>query len=340
MKNSLLLLALVVSLPLLSPAQRVIEVNYILDTHGNYVFSCTNRAYCDYVLDVSFTTLNNAKSDHPLPFEAEVRPGINKLFTISAVNAKDDIKINYKSSYRKGCLHPVVNPDFTYLLPIAPGKEAQAYIIGEIPASIGAGGAGAGGAGAGAGGAGTGAGTGRNGAAGRSAGSGGLGGGTAARDSGYAIQLKMKAGDTIYAARRGVVTGIDAGNGENDAGISVRGELNTIEIVQGDCSFGEYGVLQKNGALVRPGQVVEAGTPIGLVGGDKYGRGSDVRFSVGYYDGQRKIQIPLQFWTKKNGKGMLKHGGTYISEHPRAIVLQEMPREKKKPKKDKISKKS
>lgn len=309
MKNSRSLLVLFVLSPLLSLAQRVVEVNYILDTHGNYVFSCTNRAYCNYVLDISFTTLDNAKSDHPLPFEAEVRPGVNKLFTISPVSAKDDIKINYKSSYRKGCLHTAVNPDFTYLLPIAPGKEAQAYIIGEIPAGTGAAGAGAG-------------------AAGKSAGSGGLGGGTAARDSGYAIRLKMKAGDTIYAARRGVVTAIDAGNGENDAGISVRGDLNTIEIVHGDCSFGEYGILQKDGALVRPGQVVEAGTPLGLVGGDKYGRGSEVRLSVGYYDGQRKVQVPLQFWTKRNGKGMLKHGGTYISEHPRAIVMQEVSKEK------------
>jgi len=315
MKNSRSLLVLVVLFPLLSSAQRVIEVNYILDTHGNYIFSCTNRAYCNYVLDVWFTTLDNAKSDHPLPFEAEVRPGMNKLFTISPVSAKDDIKINYKSSFRKGCLHAAVNPDFTYLLPIAPGKEAQAYIIGEIPAGTGGNGV----AGTGAGG---------SGAAGKSAGSGGLGGGTAARDSGYAIRLKMKAGDTIYAARRGVVTAIDASNGENDAGISVRGDLNTIEIVHGDCSFGEYGILQKNGALVRPGQVVEAGTPLGLVGGDKYGRGSEVRFSVGYYDGQHKVQVPLQFWTKKNGKGMLKHGGTYISEHPRAIVMQEVSKEK------------
>ena len=305
MKNSRQLLVLFALSPLLSLAQRVVEVNYILDTHGNYVFSCTNRAYCNYVLDISFTTLDNAKSDHPLPFEAEVRPGVNKLFTISPVSAKDDIKINYKSSYRKGCLHTAVNPDFTYLLPIAPGKEAQAYIIGEIP------GTGAGGNGA--------------------AGSGGLGGGTAARDSGYAIRLKMKAGDTIYAARRGVVTAIDAGNGENDAGISVRGDLNTLEIVHGDCSFGEYGILQKNGALVRPGQVVEAGTPLGLVGGDKYGRGSEVRFSVGYYDGQHKVQVPLQFWTKRNGKGMLKHGGTYISEHPRTIVMQEVSKAKAAP---------
>ncbi|HEY4063831.1 MAG TPA: M23 family metallopeptidase [Puia sp.] len=309
MKNSLLLFALIVSLPLLSSAQRVVEVGYILDTHGNYVFSCTNHAYCNYVLDVTFTTLDNAKSDHPLPFEAEVRPGMTKLFTISAISAKADIKLNYKSSYRKGCLHTTVNPDLTYLLPIAPGKEAQAYIIGESPA-------------------GTGGVAGNAGAAGKSAGSGGLGGGTAARDTGYAIRLKMKAGDTIYAARRGTVTGVDAGNSENDAGMSVTEGLNTIEIVQGDCTFGEYGVFQKNGVFVKPGQVVEAGTPLGLVGGDKYGRGSDVRFSVDYYDGQHRVQVPLQFWTKKNGKGMLKHGATYISEHPRAIVLQEVPKTK------------
>jgi hypothetical protein len=316
MKSICPLLAVALLLPTLLFSQRVIDVSYILDTHGNYVFSCTNRAYCNYVLDVEFTTLDNARSDHPLPFEAEVKPGMNKLFTISAISAKDDIKIKYKSSYRKGCLHTGVNPGFTYLLPIAPGKEAQAYIIGDIPAGAGnADGA-------------AGKSAGNAGGAGKSAGSGGLGGGTAAHDSGYAIRLKMKAGDTIYAARRGIVTGVDAGNGENDAGVAVRGDLNTIEIVHGDCSFGEYRILQKDGAFVKPGQVVEAGTPLGLVGGDKYGRGSEVRFSVDYYDGQHKVQLPIQFWTKKNGKGMLRHGGTYISEHPPAIVLQEVSKPK------------
>jgi len=76
--------------------------------------------------------------------------------------------------------------------------------------------------------------------------------------------------------------------------------------------------------------MVEAGTPLGLVGGDKFGRGADVRFDVCYYRGSHSILLPMQFWTKKNGKGKLKHGGTYISEHTKAVLSQELPAAPKK----------
>jgi len=267
-------------------AQRLIEVNYALDTKGRYVFTCTNHDFCTYVLYLDFPTLTNAKSDHALPYEAEVRPGVNQLLAISSVDPSKDIKFNFKTSSRKGCLHPVINPNFTYLLPIAPGQETQAYrIVNTRNVPTGAG-----------------------------------------HDSGYAVRLRASIGDTIYAARRGVVTVVAVGNTENDAGANTTDSWNHIEISHADCSFAEYGVLKKDGAFVRPGQIVEAGTPIGLVGGDRYGRGSDVRFSVSYYPGIVGTEIPLQFWTKGNGKGPLKHGATYTSEFPRSLLTQEKPK--------------
>ena len=285
MKNIFLLLASLLLGQLSSFSQRTVEVSYIQDTKGNYIFSGNNKAFCTYVLTVEFTTLENAKSDHALPYEAEVKPGINKLFTLSPVKGMD-VQLKYKSSYRKGCLHPVFSQDFTYLLPISPGKEAQAYEIWNTANNA----------------------------------------GTGQIDSSYTIRLKMKPGDTIYAARRGMVSAVDVSNTENDAGATTTGSWNFVEILHGDCSFGQYGVLKKDGAFVKPGQMVEAGTPIGLVGGDRYGRGSDIRFSVSYYGGQFSAPTPLQFWTKKNGKGRLKHGGTYISEYPPAIITQENPK--------------
>ena len=271
-------------------AQRLIEISYALDTKGRYVFSCTNHDFCTYILYLDFPTLTNARSDHSLPFEAEVKPGLNKLLAISPVDPSTDIKFNYKTSSRKGCQHPVVNTNFTYLLPIRPGQETQAYRIVNT----------------------------RNGAGG--AGSPAV---SASSDSGYAVRLRASIGDTIYAARRGVVTGVAVGNTENDAGVNTTDSWNHREIAHADCSFAEYGILKKDGAFVKPGQIVEAGTPIGLVGGDRYGRGSDVRFSVSYYPGTPGTEIPLQFWTKGNGKGPLRHGATYTSEFPRNLILQE-----------------
>jgi len=269
-------------------AQKTIDVSYAIDQKGNYVFSCNNRAFCTYVLKVNFSVLINAKSDHTLPYEAEVKPGLNKLFIVTAEDKSKDVQMRFGSSYRKGCISPVVNPDFTYLLPIAPGKEAQAYRIENSTGAAGGGG----------------------------------------QDSGYAIRLKMSQGDIIYAARRGVVTAISVDNAENDAGATVTENWNYIEIMHADCSFAQYGVVKKDGALVTPGQVVETGTAIGTVGGDKFGRGSDIRFSVSYYPGQNNTSAPLHFWTKDKGRIVLKHGASYTSEHTQAIIKQELAKPK------------
>ena len=72
--------------------------------------------------------------------------------------------------------------------------------------------------------------------------------------------------------------------------------------------------------MVKPGQLVKAGQPIGLVGGDPFGRGSEIRFSVYYYQEESNTPnqsaishyIVPQIWTKNNGKGRLKHGAVYI----------------------------
>ena len=308
MKNSLWtsllrkFLLLVIPLFLLSErssfAQKLIEVSFQKDMKGNYTFTCVNRAFCTYIVDLSFTKLDNAHCDHTLPYLAVVKPGPNKLFLLTKTDPKEDIVFNYKAGYAKGCLHPSVNPDFTYLYPVTPGKEVQAYEIKNVLRT-----------------------------ATNAPGS----------DSSYAVRLKMKPGDTIYAARRGIVTEVDVSSDANDNGTS-GGSDNYVEIVHADCSFGRYGVLRKDGALVHPGQQVEAGQPIGLVGGDRYGRGSDIRFSVVYNvpteslpgagdnSGQTHwAYIPLKFWTKFNGKGMLKHGATYTSEFPIAVLTQEKP---------------
>lgn len=285
MKRALFVLFFSTSLLPSLLAQKAVDVSYTLDNQGNYHFTCNNKAYCNYVLHVEFTTMTNAKSDHALPFEAEVKPGVSQIFTISPISKAQDTKINFKASSRKGCMSPVPNPDFTYLLPIGPGMEAQAFRIN-----------------------------------------------TSRTDSTYAIRLKMKNDDTIYAARRGIVTAVDVSNTENDAGATTTNNWNFVEIVHADCSFGQYGVLKKDGALVKPGQLVEAGTPIGIVGGDKFGRGSDIRFSVVYPSAQGNIAISPIFWTKGNGKGPLKHGTTYSSEFTKALVQLEQLKNKVGPK--------
>jgi hypothetical protein len=270
-------------------AQRVIEIKYQQDQKGAYVFSCVNNAFCNYILDIGFTTFSNVKCDQTLPFHAEVKPGYNKLFSISAIDRQAAVQFRYQSSFQKGCMHPNLSQNIIYLLPIAPGTQAQVYEMSPLKPSDSA--------------------------------------------SWYVLRLKMKSGDTIYAARKGMVNDVQDQNGANDAGQTSIGMENFIEIVQSDCSFARYGILRKNSALVKPGQMVKTGQPIGLVGGDTYGRGSDIRFSVYYYQEEngmlRQTAIPHyivpQIWTKNNGAGRLKHGATYTSEFAASVLNQELP---------------
>ncbi len=285
-------------------SQRMIEIKYEADAKGGYVFSCFNYGWCHYILDLGFTSFQNVKSDQPLPFHGEVKPGYNRLFNLTPLDAAAPVRFSYNSRYQKGCMHPVVNRGFTYLLPISPGKQAQFYEMSpdKLPD-------------------------------------------TAFRPpakappdknadsaSWYVVRLKMKPGDTIYAARKGIVNELQDQNGANDAGQTSIGTENFIEIVQSDCSFARYGILKKNSALVKPGQTVKAGQPIGLVGGDSYGRGSDLRFSVYYYQEENtaaetgsRHYIITHIWTKNNGSGRLRQGVFYISEFPKAVLNQETP---------------
>jgi hypothetical protein len=275
-------------------AQRMIEVKYEQDSKGAYVFSCVNYAFCNYILDIGFSSFTNVKCDHPLPFHAEVKPGYNKLFSISAVDPQAAVQFKYQSGFQKGCMHPNVNLDYIYLLPIRPGTQAQVYEMSPIKSSDSA--------------------------------------------SWYVLRMKMKSGDTIYAARKGLVNDVQDLNAANDAGQVSIGTENFIEIAQSDCSFARYGILKKNSAMVKPGQMVKAGQPIGLVGGDTFGRGSDVRFSVYFYQEDSNILRPSaishyiipQIWTKNNGKGRLKHGAIYTSEFPTSVLSQETPVKKAK----------
>ena len=285
MKRILFLLFVIAGLGV--QAQRAIDVSYTQDNAGHYFFTATNRGYCPYVLRIDFPVLTNLNPDHPLPYDIELKPGPAKILTLSPIDKTKETQIKYTVQNHKGLMKPVVNPNFTYLLPTAPGVETQAYRIPNTRTNSTHPGF---------------------------------------QDSGYAVRLRAKAFDTIYAARRGVVSEVDVHNTENDAGATSTSGWNYIEVYHADGSFAEYGIVKKDGALVKPGQTVEAGMPIGIVGGDQYGRGSEIRFSVSYFPGAANTPIPLIFWTKGNGRGKLTQGAYYTSEFTKALVSAEVVR--------------
>ena len=280
------------------PAQQIIEVKYETDTKGNYKFVCENRGYCSYIVEVNFTELQNLRADSKVPFVGTVRPGNNALFTLIKENTTlaSNFRFNYR--YVKGCLKPNVNFGFAYLLPVAPDKEVLTqemdYFLKRYRDDP-------------------------------------------APENWYAISIKMNAGDTVYASRRGTVTEVKDDAFLKESGYNMASGDNSVEICQDDCSFARYQVLKDKSVFVKVGQFIEAGDPIAIVGGEKYVAGPHLRFCVYYtidkeafmdYDKadrrSRLAYVPVQFWTKTNGKLKLTNNNKYISEHPRELITQEM----------------
>jgi len=131
--SSILVLAALAYLP--SSAQRLLTVTYTTDNQNRYIFTCTNKDFCPYVVQVDFPTLTNAQPSHPIPYTSEVKPGTVQLITVAPIDKDKEIKLNLKTANRKGVINPVVNLNFVYLLPITPGIETQAYRVTNVKGS-------------------------------------------------------------------------------------------------------------------------------------------------------------------------------------------------------------
>ena len=146
----------------------------------------------------------------------------------------------------------------------------------------------------------------------------------------------MSEGDTIYAVRRGKVCGINDQVIEKASNYVMKGDNNSIEIYQEDGTIAQYEIFKENGIFVQLGDLVEAGDPIGIVGGKEYSLGSHLRLMIYYLD-RKKLgtgeivagqdyysYLKPQFVTKNEGRLVLKHGSKYTSAHPESVIIQEM----------------
>lgn len=298
MKPLILILYFLFFYPSIPSAQQTVEVKYAADSKGNYKFSCENHGYCNYIVEVNFTYLQNLRADFKLPFTGSVQPGFSSSFTLTKENSDQPSNFRFSYRYIKGCIKPKVNMDYTYLLPVAPGKAVQSYEMEYFLKRY------------------------MN---------------DAAPQDWYALSIKMKAGDTVYASRRGTVTEVKDDANLKESGYTMASTDNYIEVYHGDCSFARYQVFRDKSIFVKAGQSIEAGDPIGIVGGEKYTTGPHLRFCVYYtidkdafadYDQadrrSRLAYVPVQFWTKDTGKLKLANDSKYISEHPTALIAQEM----------------
>jgi murein DD-endopeptidase MepM/ murein hydrolase activator NlpD len=111
----------------------------------------------------------------------------------------------------------------------------------------------------------------------------------------YAVDFAADIGTPVLAARDGVVMQVESDF--DKAGLSLEkfgGRANFVRIVHDDGTMALYAHLQEDGALVHPGQRVQAGEQIGLSGNTGFTTGPHLHFAVQVNRGMRLESIPFR----------------------------------------------
>lgn len=119
-------------------------------------------------------------------------------------------------------------------------------------------------------------------------------------DSRYAFDFTMPENTPVVAARAGVVIASESSyrlGGRNPALMSM---ANFVSILQDDQTVATYAHLAPGGVIVRPGERVLAGTPIGYSGSTGYTSGPHLHFVVQKLvrknEGFAAVSLPLRFF--------------------------------------------
>ena len=166
----------------------------------------------------------------------------------------------------------------------------------------------------------------------------------------FGLSFKTRPGDTIYASRRGIVTGLKANSASTESKMLHSFQENFVEICHADGSFATYRLFQNNGIFVNEGEMVEAGQPIGIIGGENYVEGSHLCFSISHpmaeqvSDGDQtktkyfREYIQAKFCTKENPSAQLAENSSYTAVKTMDLITREMTKSEKKAFTENVSK--
>jgi murein DD-endopeptidase MepM/ murein hydrolase activator NlpD len=113
-----------------------------------------------------------------------------------------------------------------------------------------------------------------------------------------AVDWTVPVGTIVCAAREGRVAGVKQNSDVGGADRSFRPFANYILIRHADGTFAEYVHLQKDGAMVKIGDEVTVGQPIGLSGQTGFTSAPHLHFDVFQaIDGKKKLSLPFRLKT-------------------------------------------
>jgi Peptidase family M23 len=294
--NRMISTSLALLLPIFQLLAQVkpVEVEYSQKNNNEYNFSYKNLNNCDYTLKIEFSELRGLECSSSLPFLGSVPAGLGNLFTLKPMlNSQIGPSFQFGYKYQKGRLLNKPPKPFIYLLPFSKNEARKAYYPQNILEMI-------------------------NGKK---------------VDNFYSLSFQMRKGDTIFAARRGMVSELKSTFEAQNDGVWFSSETNFVEIFHQDGTFGRYNRFKKGTLLVEEGQLVEAGQPLGIVTDDVFEGQIVMQFSLTYLSKAKAFDnavypfdfVVPTFYTKDNPSGTtLQNGTSYNSDWPESIIVQEM----------------
>jgi len=130
----------------------------------------------------------------------------------------------------------------------------------------------------------------------------------------YTVDFYMKVGTPVHAARAGVVAHTEESHTKGCWKDGCGAYANFIIVVHDDDTTGEYYHLQQDGALVEPGQRIEAGQLIGLSGNTGHTTMPHLHFGV--YRAVawgREQSISVRYMSEDGIVSKPRQGGRYLA---------------------------
>jgi murein DD-endopeptidase MepM/ murein hydrolase activator NlpD len=124
----------------------------------------------------------------------------------------------------------------------------------------------------------------------------------------YSFDFAMPIGDTVVAARAGTV--VQAEDSFAD-GTRLAGKENELVVEHSDGTFGRYTHLMQRGSVVRVGDRVLQGQPIGQSGDSGNSRGPHLHFDVALCPEAHCGTVPVTFRNADAGQVVLLPGVVY-----------------------------
>jgi murein DD-endopeptidase MepM/ murein hydrolase activator NlpD len=140
----------------------------------------------------------------------------------------------------------------------------------------------------------------------------------------YAVDFAMPVGTPVLAAREGMVAEVILDYSEGGYDPELMDRVNMITIAHADGTIAEYAHLSPGDALVKPGQWVQAGTPIGHSGNTGYSTGPHLHFVVAQpaLENGRGIRrsLPVSFYLSDFNNVFEPETGSMATAHYQSAV--------------------